>query len=74
MHDPHTNLMPAGVGGFATLSLWSGAVAQIVANGGLSLQSVGTLVGGFGTLVFALVAASRERRAWLDRRAKGPPP
>ena len=65
MHEHHVSLLPAS--GFATLTLWGAGAARWAAHG-FDLATIGTLLGGTGTLVFSLVAASRELRAWQDRR------
>lgn len=76
MESPYVNAgHPTSVIGWslATVAMWTSSVH--LAFVGLSWEALGTLFGGAGTLIFALVAASKEIRGWLDRRnARGKSP
>lgn len=50
----------------ATVAMWGSA--PHLAFAGFAWESLGAVLGGTGTLIFALVAASKEIRGWLDRR------
>jgi hypothetical protein len=70
MHPHHAGLLPAS--SCATLTLWGAAAARWAAHG-FDLATLGTLLGGAGTFVFSLVAASREIRNWKDRNKPASP-